>query len=135
VNIEAYLSNLNGQVISGADVEHIASEFAELARNAQATVQLTKQLFEQSVCLAETHSDAEFSEPGNLDLLPPLSQAMALCTPTPKFAPTPPAGTKRAGVDTAQDESTMDGTDILQTLAKAKRVLESAPSQHPGATS
>ena len=135
VNIEAYLSNLNGQVISGADIQHISAEFAELSKNAQATVQITKQSFEQSVSLAEAHSVAEVSEPGDLVFVPPLSQAIAFCTPTPKFAPTPPGGTKRAGDDTAQDDSTMDGTDAMQTLAKAKRVLETAPSLSSGATS
>ena len=132
VNIEAYLGQLAGQVISGNDIQHIASEFAELSKNAHLTVQLTKQSYEQSIaeCTLVHPTDAlSEAEVDGLDE-PILSQSLALCTPTAKCAPTRPGGIKRSG-DGSQEDNAMDGTSVeaMQTLAKAKRVVESSPSQ------
>jgi hypothetical protein len=128
-NITAYLTQLQGKQVSDQDIEHIEAQFDELSKNAQCTVKLTKQSYDQSLLNYDDEAD-EINEVGDRE--PSLQLVAAYKPASPKAAATPhrSAGSKRAGEDDSTTDNAMDGTGIeaMQTLAKAHRVLAADPT-------
>jgi hypothetical protein len=132
-NITEYLTQLQGKQISTQDIGHITTQFDELSKNAQCTVKLTKQSYDQHLLSndgAGTFDDDEVSEVGDRD---PSLQAVAAYRPAAAKASATqhrPTGSKRPGEDDSTTDNAMDGSGIeaMQTLAKAHRVLAANPA-------